>query len=102
MTKEELIEKITNPTTKGAEYFLRFYENQTDLFWKFYELNKTSGIDTSTGSEFQLLWKQVEMHMFTLENMLTSRQMGWKSTDKTVTAFYDLVESYFPLFGQIE
>ena len=102
MTKEELIEKITNPTTKWGEYFQRFYENQPDLFWKFWELNTDNEVDTSTGSEFQVLWKQVEMQMFNLENILTSRQMWWKSTEKTVTAFYDLVASYFPLYGQIE
>lgn len=102
MTKEELIEKITNPTTKWGEYFQRFYENHTDLFWKFWELNTDNGVDTSTGSEFQILGKQVEMQMFNLENILTSRQTGSKSTEKTVTAFYDLVESYFPLYGKIE
>ena len=102
MTKEELIEKITNPTTKWGEYFQRFYENQPDLFWKFWELNTDAGVDTSTGSEFQVLWKQVEMQMFNLENILTSRQTGSKSTEKTVTAFYDLVEGYFPLYGKIE
>ena len=42
------------------------------------------------------------MQMFNLENILTSRQTGSKSTEKTVTAFYDLVESYFPLYGKIE
>jgi len=106
--RKTIIDTIMNPKTKWGEYFQRFYENHTDLFWKFYNLNHTDGIDsstvvdTSTGSEFQTLWKQVEMQMFQLENILTSRQMGWKSTDKTVTAFYDLVASYFPLYGQIE
>lgn len=99
--KQTIIDSIMNPKTKWWEYFQRFYENHTDLFWKFYELNHTDA-DTSTGSEFQLLWKQVEMQLFQLENILTSRQMGWKSTDKTVTAFYDLVAHYFPLYGQIE
>ena len=55
MRKEQLIESITNPKTKGGEYFQRFYENQSDLFWKFYELNHTDGVDTSSGSEFQIL-----------------------------------------------
>lgn len=102
MNKEQLIEQLTNPKTKGGEYFQRFYENQTDLFWKFWELNQDMDTDTSTGSEFQRLGKQVEMHMFNLENMLTSRQMGGKSTEKTVTSFYDMVEKYFPLYGKIE
>jgi hypothetical protein len=102
MTKDQLIDQIMNPKTKGWEYFQRFYENQPDLFWKFYELNHSDGVNTSTGSEFQILWKQVEMQMFQLESILTSRQMWGKSTDKTVTAFYDLVASYFPLYGKIE
>ena len=102
MNKEQLTEQIINPKTKGGEYFKRFYENQTDLFWKFWELNQNDTTDTSTGSEFQTLGKQVEMHMFNLENMLTSRQMGGKSTEKTVTSFYTLVENYFPLYGKIE
>lgn len=102
MIKNEIIEKITNPTTKWGEYFQRFYENHTELFWKFWDLNHQDWVDTSTESEFQVLWKQVEMQMFQLENILTSRQMGSKSTERTVTAFYDLVESYFPLYGKIE
>ncbi len=102
MTTDQLIEHIMNPKTKGWEYFQRFYENHTDLFWRFYELNHTTAVDTSTGSEFQVLWKQVEMQMFQLENILTSRQTWGKSTEKTVTAFYDLVASYFPLYGKIE
>jgi len=100
--KQTLIDIIMNPKTKWWEYFQRFFENHTDLFWKFYELNHTNGIDISTGSEFQIIWKQVEMQMFQLESILTSRQMGWKSTEKTVTAFYDLVASYFPMYGYIE
>ncbi len=102
MDKQALIEKIMNPPTKWGEYFQRFYENHTDLFWKFYTLNRDSNVDTTSGSEFQVLGSQVEMQMFHLENTLTSRQTGGKSTEKTVTAFYDLVESYFPLYGQIE
>lgn len=100
--REHIIEKIINPKTKGGEYFQRFYENNTDLFWDFYKLNHDEQVDTSTGSEFQRLGHQVEMHMFQLENILTSRQMGGKSTEKTVSAFYDLVASYFPRYGQIE
>lgn len=100
--KQSIIDTIMNPKTKWGEYFQRFYENHTDLFWKFYELNHTEGVDTSTGSEFQILGRQVEMQMFQLENLLTARQTGWKSTEKTVTAFYDLVARYFPLYGRIE
>ena len=73
MTKEQIIEKITNPTTKWGEYFQRFYENQPDLFWKFYELNTDNEVDTSTGSEFQILGKQVEMQMFNFCLLYTSR-----------------------------
>ncbi len=97
-----IIDSIMNPKTKWGEYFQRFFENHTDLFWKFWELNRDLDTDTSSGSEFQTLWRQVEMQMFQLENILTSRQMWSKSSDKTVTAFYDLVASYFPLYGQIE
>lgn len=102
MNKDQLIEQINNPTTKWAEYFKRFYENHTELFWKFYELNHVAWVDISSGSEFQILWEQIEMELWKLENILTSRQIWWRSTEKTVTAFYDLVESYFPLFGKIE
>jgi hypothetical protein len=42
------------------------------------------------------------MQMFHLENLLTARQNGGKSTEKTITAFYNIVTSYFPLYGQIE
>lgn len=102
MNKESLIAKISSPTTKWGEYFLRFYENHTDLFRKFRELNHNKDTDTSSGSEFQILGRKVEWLLFELEWILTSRQMWWKSTEKTVTAFYDLVASYFPLYGKIE
>jgi len=100
--KQTIIDTIMNPKTKWGEYFQRFFENHTDLFWKFWELNRDLTIDTSSGSEFQRIGREVESQMFHLENLLTSRQMWWKSTDKTVTAFYDLVASYFPLYGKIE
>lgn len=102
MNKDQLIEQINNPTTKWAEYFKRFYENHTDLFWEFYKLNHTPDVDVSSNSKFQQLGSKVEMELRKLENILTSRQMGWRSTEKTVDAFYNLVESYFPLFGKIE
>ncbi len=104
MNRNDLIAQITHPKTKWAEYFLRFYENHTDLFWKFRELNHDTATDTSSWSEFQQLGRKIEAQMFYLENLLTSRQTGDKAKwlDKTVTAFYDLVESYFPLYGKIE
>jgi len=104
MTRQEIIDTIMNPKTKWWEYFQRFFENHTDLFWEFYELNHDKNTDTWPWSPFQKLWRQVESQMFYLENLLTSRQMGAKSTglDKTMTAFYDLVASYFPLYGKIE
>jgi hypothetical protein len=100
--KKVIIDTIMSPKTKWGEYFQRFYENHTDLFWKFRELNQKSSTDTNSGSEFQMLGREVESQMFHLESLLTSRQMWWKSTDRTVTAFYDLVASYFPLYGKIE
>ncbi len=104
MNKESLIAKISSPTTKWGEYFLRFYENHTDLFRKFRELNQNESTDTSSGSEFQTLGRKVEAQMFYLEDLLTSKQTGAKAKglDKTVTAFYDLIENYFPMYGKIE
>ena len=95
---------LLHPKTKGWEYLKIFYENKTDLFVQFRELNNNPDTDTSTGSEFQQLGRQVELELFRLEDLLTSRQV-WskaKGLDKTVTAFYDLVETYFPLYGKIE
>lgn len=104
MNKESMIAKISNPSTKWGEYFLRFYENHTDLFRKFRELNQNDSTDTSSGSEFQQLGRKVEAQMFYLENLLTAKQTWAKAKwlDKTVTAFYDLVECYFPMYGRIE
>ena len=95
---------LLNPTTKWWEYLKLFYENDTDLFTKFRELNNNPDTDTSSGSEFQQLGRKVEMELFRLEWLLTAKQTGSKAKwlDKTVSAFYDLVESYFPMYGKIE
>lgn len=104
MDKQSIIDSIMNTKTKWWEYFKRFYENHTDLFWKFRELNHTPNVDVETWSEFQKFGREVESQMFYLENLLTAKQTWSKSSglDKTVTAFYNLVESYFPLYGKIE
>lgn len=98
------LQTLLHPKTKGWEYLKLFYENQTDLFTRFWEINNNPDTDTSPGSEFQQLGRKFESELFRLENLLTARQT-WskaKGLDKTVSAFYDLVESYFPLYGRIE
>ena len=95
--------KLLNPKTKGGEYLKIFYENNTELFDQFWILSNNPDTDTSAGSEFQQVGRIVESKLFIMENLLTSRQV-WskaKGLEKTVTAFYDLVEEYFPLYGKI-
>lgn len=98
------LHKLLNPKTKGGEYLKILYDNHTELFLQFWEINHNPDTDTSSGSEFQRLGRRIESELFRLENLLTAKQTGNKAKglDKTVTAFYDLVEEYFPLYGKIE
>ena len=94
-------EKVLNPKTKWWEIFKRFYVMNQDKFWRFRELNADEkNIETE---EFQKLWKEIEEQLFKFEWILTKNMMRRsQGLDKTIWAFYDIVYSFFPLYGQIK
>lgn len=97
---EYIKEKITWLKTKWWELFRRFYAINQDAFWKFRELNSDEkNIDTI---EFQQTGKLIEEQLFKFENILTQTMMKkpqW--LDKTVSAYYDIAYSFFPLYNYI-
>jgi len=96
-----IIEKVKSLRTKWWLLFKRFFENENKKFWKFRRMNENE--EFSHSEEFQILWKEVEEEMFKLEWILTQAMMKkaqWLG--KTVEAFYNVVYSFFPLYGNIE
>lgn len=94
-------EKVLTPNTKGGEIFKRFYVMNQEIFRRFRELNADEkNIETE---EFQTIWKNIEQQLFKFENILTKNMMKKsQGLDKTISAFYDIVYSFFPLYGQIK
>ena len=98
--KDYIIEKLSNTKTKWAELFKRFYDVNTDAFWEFRNLSEDY---ENNQKRFQELWKKLEKELFKYEWILTEpmlKQEKW--LEKVVTAFYNIVYTYFPLFNNIE
>ena len=94
-------EKALNPHTKWGEMFKRFYVMNQEIFRRFRELN-ADGKNVET-EEFQSIWKNIEEQLFKFEWILTKNMMKKsQGLDKTIGAFYDIVYSFFPLYGQIK
>ena len=101
--KAQLIEQAvhelaTSDKTKGTQLFLRFYENDKELFQLFRTLN-SSKKNTQT-TEFQEVGEQVVGKLRYLEQILTDKMMK-RDTDRTIVAFYDHVRLFFPYFDLI-
>jgi Rad3-related DNA helicase len=101
--KAQLIEQAvhelaTSDKTKGTQLFLRFYENDKELFQLFRTLN-SSKKNTQT-AEFQEVGEQVVGKLRYLEQILTDKMMK-RDTDRTIVAFYDHVRLFFPYFDLI-
>jgi len=93
--------KIEGLSTKWGEFFRRFYNLNKDSFRLFRELNMSKeNIETA---DFQDIGKELEQELFKFENMLT-QNMGKRSygLDKVVSAFYDIVHSFFPWFSFVK
>ena len=93
--------KIEGLKTKWWEFFRRFYNLNKDDFRLFRDLNSTK--DNIITKDFQDIGKDLEQELFKFENMLT--QNMWKrgyGLDKVVSAFYDIVHSFFPRFSFVE
>lgn len=94
-------EKVLNPHTKWGEMFKRFYVMNQDMFWRFRELNADE--KNIENEEFQKIWKAIEQQLFKFEWILTKNMIKkpqW--LDKVISAFYDIVYSFFPLYGQVK
>lgn len=98
---EYIVSKLDWMKTKWWLLFKRFYEMDPDLFWKFRNLNEKE--ENVENSEFQETWKKVEQEIFKLEGILTERMFKQeKGLDKVVGSFYNIVYSFFPMYGRIE
>jgi hypothetical protein len=96
--KDAIHELASSEKTKGTHLFKRFYENDNALFWQFRTLNADpKNISTSS---FQEIGEQVVGKLRILEQILTDKMLK-RDTDKTITAFYDHVRLFFPLFDQV-
>ena len=80
--------------------FKRFYVMNQEQFWNFRKLNAVEkNIETE---EFQKTWKKIEEQLFKFEWILTKNMMKRSQwLDKTIWAFYDIIYSFFPLYGGI-
>lgn len=95
-----ILEKINNSKTKWWELFKRFFDVNTDMFWEFRRLNEDF---YNNEKKFQEVWRKVEKELFKYEWILTApmlKQEKW--LEKVVTAFYNIVYMFFPLFNNIE
>lgn len=98
LINEAIQELATSEKTKGTQLFKRFYENDNALFRQFRQLNANPK-NTST-QLFQEVGEQVVGKLRILEQILTDKMLK-RDTDKTITAFYDHVRLFFPLFDQV-
>ncbi len=93
-------EKIEGLKTKWGELFRRFYVINQEAFWRFRELNSDESQTESV--EFQKTGKVVEEQLFKFENILTQTMLKKpQGLDKTVSAYYDIAYSFFPLYNHI-
>ena len=101
LTTAYMHEKIQALKTKGGEMFRRCYVLNQDAFRRFRELN---GDDTQVNTEeFQTAGKHLEQQFYKFEWILTQNMMKKpQGLDKTIGAYYDIVYSFFPLYGQIK
>jgi hypothetical protein len=87
--------------TKGGQLFVRFFESQNALFWKFRELNESD--ETAETAEFQNVGKQVEQELFKLEGILTEKMLKQeKGLDQVVGSFYNIVYLFFPRYNSLD
>lgn len=96
--REAIHELATTGKTKGQQLFQRFYENDTELFRTFRALNGDP--KNVKKAEFHTIGEQVIGKVRYLEQILTDKMLK-RDTDKTITAFYDHVRLFFPLYDQI-
>jgi hypothetical protein len=81
--------------------FRRCYALHKDDFRAFRALNNDMGNVES--EEFQQLGKMFEQELYKFEGILTKNMLKKAhGLDKTITAFYDIVYSFFPLFAQVK
>jgi hypothetical protein len=87
--------------TKGGQLFIRLFESQNELFWKFRALNESE--ETASTPAFQAVGKQIEHELFKLEGILTEKMLKQeKGLDQVVGSFYNIVYLFFPRYNAIE
>lgn len=93
--------KIQAGKTKGGEFFRRFYALNQDNFRLFRDLNEHQ--ENIKTDDFQVIGKEIQQELFKFENMLTRNMTKrWYGLDKVVSAYYDIVHSFFPWYSFVE
>jgi len=98
LIEQAIHELATSDKTKGTQLFIRFYENDANLFATFRALNNNK--KQAKTAAFQQAGEQVVGKLWILEQILTDKMMK-RDTDRTVVAFYDHVRLFFPYFDLV-
>lgn len=86
--------------TKGGQLFMRFFESQNALFWKFRDLNESDA--TASTADFQTIGKQIEAELFKLEGILTEKMLNRaEGLDQVTGSFWNIVYLFFPRYNAI-
>lgn len=97
-----IVEHMKEQKTKWGELFKRFFDLHEEKFWKFRTLNNPI-YDQENNNEFQELWKEIENDLFVYEWILTEKMLQQeKWLDKVISAFYNIVYSYFPKMNMVK
>lgn len=94
-------DNLTTYKTKSGQLFRRIYENEPELFWAFRAINNTkANIETD---EFRTLGAQIAALVYKYEGVLTEPMLNREMwLDKTLSAYYDVVHTFFPLYGFVD
>lgn len=96
--KDYIHDIVSSEKSKWVQLFQRFYDNESELFWKFRNLNEQK--PTPSPWLFHEVGDLVQQKIWNLEYILTS-SMVKRPTDKTITAFYDHVRLFFPYYDSV-
>lgn len=99
--QETIVEMVTGAKTKWWQLFARILENEPELFWAFRKVNNDK--KNVEDPAFHELWKKMETLVYQYEGILTESMLKREMwLDKTVSAYYDIVLTYFPIYSLVQ